>query len=329
MMQALARRVPAALKRLPLAVIMGGESIERDFSLRSGKHLESAYKLLGLNVFPLHYDSTLQVNLEAEGIKVCVLATHGVPGEDGKLQGYLESIGCFYSGASVAGSALAMNKCSAKTLLAAHGIKTPTWRWVDPQAPLEQTATCLAVELGFPLVLKPTFGGSSIGIRLVHDLIELRTALEELSMQHHHLFAEAYIAGREFTVSILEDHKGRAYPLPIMELEPKNLFYDYESKWSGTSMDYRVPATLEPFLEKKILEQTTLIHRVLMQRDHSRSDFILGKDGELYYLETNSIPGLTENSDLPAQASAAGMTFEEVALSILMGPYRRYGHVDR
>ena len=327
-MKALQKRVPELLRYQPIAVIMGGDSLEHDFSLRSGKHIESALKQLGLNTTALQYDEQLQGLLDSLKINLCVLATHGVPGEDGKLQGYLESIGRHYSGASVAGSALAMNKLVAKTMLQSHGIKTPKFMWIDPQRSLETTAASIAKTLGFPVVLKPTFGGSSIGVRLVKDLIELRTSLEDLSGQYHHLFAEKFIEGRELTVSVLEDFKGRAYTLPIMELESANLFYDYESKWSGQSMNFVVPAKLEESLESALKEKTKLIHQVLMQRDHSRSDFILGEDGEIYYLETNSIPGLTENSDLPAQAKASGMTFEEVVLSILMGPYRRAGYAS-
>jgi D-alanine-D-alanine ligase len=323
MMEALLKRIPEDLKSMPIAVIMGGESIEKDFSLRSGKNIEKALVCLGLKAIPLQYDSSLQSALEKNDIQICLLATHGVPGEDGKLQGYLDHIGLCYSGASVAGSALAMNKLASKSLLKSAGYQTPSFRWINPKGPSEKTAHELATELKFPMVLKPTFGGSSIGIRLVHDLIELRTSLEELSDQYDDLFAETFVSGREFTVSVLEDSKGRAYALPVMELRSANLFYDYEAKWSGQSMDCLVPARLEESLQKQLTEQALEIHQRLMQRDHSRSDFMLSESGELNYLETNSIPGLTENSDLPAQARAAGLTFEEVVLSILMGPYRR------
>lgn len=326
MMEALLKRIPDQLKDLPIAVIMGGESVEKDFSLRSGRNIEQALKRLGLKVIPLQYNTSLKESLDAHGIQVCVLATHGVPGEDGKLQGYLEHLGLSYSGASVAGSALAMNKLASKSLMQSIGIQTPPYQWINPNDPIEKTASQLATKLKFPLVLKPTFGGSSIGIRLVQDLIELRTALTELSDQYDDLFAETFISGREFTVSVLEDLKGLPYNLPIMELRSANLFYDYEAKWSGQSMDCHVPAEIDEELSSRLSAQALLIHQLLKQRDHSRSDFMLSHTGELYYLETNSIPGLTENSDLPAQARAAGMTFEEVVLSILMGPYRRLVH---
>lgn len=326
MMDALLKRMPNSLRELPVAVIMGGHSIERDFSLRSGRHIVSALENLGMEVHALEYDKNLKHELDLKNITLCLLATHGVPGEDGKLQGYLESIDRYYSGASVAGSALAMNKIAAKAILKSHNIKTPNWLWLDRDAPLEDLASATAHKIGFPLVIKPTFGGSSIGVRLVKDLIELRTALAELFSEHHHLFVEEYIEGRELTVSTLEDPKGRPFTLPIMELQSKNLFYDFESKWSGGAMEFKVPAEIEEGLAQGISEVAIKIHKVLMQRDHSRSDFILNNKNELYYLETNSIPGLTENSDLPAQAKAAGMTFEEVVISVLMGPYRRLTH---
>ena len=328
MMEALLKRIPDDLMSMPIGVIMGGESIEKDFSLRSGKNIAAALQRMKLKVIPLQYNASLQTELEKHQVKLCLLATHGVPGEDGELQGYLSHAGVYYSGASIAGSAMAMNKLAAKSLLKSMGFKTPDYRWINPEDPMEKTAHDLAVELKFPLVLKPTFGGSSIGIRLVKDLIELRTALSDLSGQYHDLFAEVFITGREFTVSVLEDKNARSYTLPVMELRSANLFYDYEAKWSGQSMDCRVPADIDSALQKMLIHQALLIHQLLKQRDHSRSDFIESESGELYYLETNSIPGLTENSDLPAQARAAGMTFEEVVLSILMGPYRRFKHAQ-
>lgn len=329
MMEALLKRIPEKLKSMPIAVIMGGESIEKDFSLRSGENIFKALQRLGLNAIALQYDTSLQEELGKYKVEICLLATHGVPGEDGKLQGYLDHIGIFYSGAAVAGSAVAMNKLASKSLLRSIGIETPGYCWINPREPLEKTAVDLAKELKFPMVLKPTYGGSSIGIRLVNDLIELRTALTELCGQYEDLFAEVFVSGREFTVSVLEDMNGLAYTLPVMELRSANLFYDFEAKWSGQSMDCQVPANVEVQFQEKITNQALQIHYLLKQRDHSRSDFILSDSGRLTYLETNSIPGLTENSDLPAQARSAGMTFEEVVLSILMGPYRRWSHAQR
>lgn len=324
MLEALLKRIPSDLKELPVAVIMGGESIERDFSLRSGRHIVQALEHLNLNVKALHYDEHLKDALEQDGISLCLLATHGVPGEDGKLQGYLESIGKYYSGASVAGSALSMNKIAAKSILKSQGIETPAWMVLHKNQAYEPQICASASSLGFPMVIKPTFGGSSIGVRLVQNLQELRASLGELFESHHHLFVEQYIVGKEVTVSALEDFKGRAYSLPVMELHSANLFYDYESKINGDSMSFQVPADISEEVSHRLSQLSLEIHDSLMQRDHSRSDFIISDEGQLYYLETNSIPGLTENSDLPAQAKAAGMTFEEVVISILMGPYRRW-----
>jgi D-alanine-D-alanine ligase len=324
MLEVLIRRIPKELLQTPVAVIMGGDSPEREFSLRSGLRVAKALSTLGLKVVPLEYNALLQSELEAQQCQICFLATHGVPGEDGKLQGYLESVGRYYSSASVAGCALSMNKLASKALLASCGIKTPTWMMIDPDISHEESVREMAQKLGFPLILKPVFGGSSIGVRLVNDILECHTALENLAKDHYHLFAEQYIKGRELTVSILEDSKARPFALPVMELEPKSLFYDYECKLNSGKKDFIVPAELSEAQNQKIVQTSLDIHRILMLRDISRSDFILDQQGELYVLETNAIPGLTENSDLPAQAKAYGMSFEEVALSILMGPWRRY-----
>ena len=324
MLEVLIRRIPPELLQTPIAVIMGGTSQEREFSYRSGLRVEKALKTLGFKVYPLEYDASLQSQLEQHQLQLCFLATHGVPGEDGKLQGYLESVGRHYSSASVSGCALSMNKLASKALMASSGIRTPDWMSINPELALEDSVRMMAQRLGFPLILKPVFGGSSIGVRLVNDILECRTALENLFKEHYHLFAEQYIKGRELTVSILEDSKARPFALPVMELEPKSLFYDYECKLNSGKKDFTVPALLSDEQYSKIIQQSLEIHRLLMLRDVSRSDFILSEQGELFVLETNAIPGLTENSDLPAQAKAFGMSFEEVVLSVLMGPWRRY-----
>jgi D-alanine-D-alanine ligase len=326
LLEAILKRIPKELSQTNIGLISGGPSQERDFSIRSGQRVQRALLKLGLKVFSFEYSDQLQHQLQQENIQLCYLATHGVPGEDGKLQGFLESIGCYYSGPSVAGSALSMNKMASKSLLQSEGVLTPKWMRIDPHCPSEETVRTLSQRLGYPLIIKPIFGGSSIGVRLVNDRSECRTALDALSSEHHHLFAETYIEGRECVVSYLEDSSSRPYSLPIMEVESKNLFYDYDSKLNGGKKDFVVPLELPKAQEQKLLSWGKMAHEQLMLRDASRSDFILAKNGDIYYLETNSIPGMTENSDLPAQAKAAGLLFEELVLSILMGPWRRLRH---
>ena len=323
MLEPLIKRIPPFLLASPLAVVMGGPSPEREFSFRSGKRVEMALSQLGFSVTALEYDPQLQQNLERNNISLCFLATHGVPGEDGKLQGYLESLGYHYTGARVAGCALAINKLAAKSVLAHSGITTPPYAEIDRSLPLEEIVLKLSQHPRFPLVVKPVFGGSSIGIRLVHTASELRTTLEKLLPEHHHLFAEQYIPGREFSVSVLEDSRAKAYCLPVLEVSPKNLFYDYESKIQPGKIDFLVPAPLEDSQRQQLCHLALNAHRSLFLRDFSRSDFIMNTQGEIHYLETNAIPGLTETSDLPAQAKAAGITFEEVIFSILHGAFRR------
>jgi D-alanine-D-alanine ligase len=160
-------------------------------------------------------------------------------------------------------------------------------------------------------------------VRLCQNVTELRSSLELLLKDHDELFAEKYIEGRELTVSVLEDTRLKPYCLPILELTPKNLFYDFESKWEDGKIDFLVPAELEPSVQMSILNASIKIHKTLKQRDVSRSDFILDKNNQLYYLETNSVPGYTQLSDLPAQARAHGMSFEEVVLSILLTTLQR------
>lgn len=323
MLEVLMKRVPSVLLETPMAVVMGGSSMEREFSLRSGRRVLNVLQDLGFKVQPLEADERLQGSLQEMGAKLCFMCTHGVPGEDGKIQGYLESTGCYYTGPSVAGCALSMNKIAAKALLSSEGIKTPPWMRVERHLPVEESVRQLSERLSYPMVLKPVFGGSSIGVRLVNDRSECRTVLDELLLKYHHVMAEQYVVGREIVVSVLEDSRGVPYVLPHMEVELQSLFYDYESKLELGKRDFVVPAPLDSSIEQQLESMSKKIYEVLMQRDMSRSDFIYGEDGELYYLETNAIPGLTHNSDLPAQARAMGISFEELVLSILLGAHRR------
>jgi D-alanine-D-alanine ligase len=322
-LEAVLKRIPPEFQQRSIAVIMGGPSAEREFSLRSGLRVLEALEGLGLKPIGLEADDSLPRRLDQEDIEICFLATHGGGGEDGQLQGFLERTGRDFTGARVAGSSLAMNKIASKALAKTFGLSTPKWELINPSDSTESIARKSADRLGFPLVIKPIFGGSSINVRLVQNLMEFRTTFEELRPLECHLMAEAFVEGREFTVSVLEDGQAKAFPLPIMELDPQALFYDYDTKWNAELKDFSVPAELDK-KDTLALETAGLqLHSGLYQRDLSRSDFIIDKEGQLFYLETNSLPGLTHNSDLPAQAQASGMTFEEVVVSVLMGPVRR------
>lgn len=278
---------------------------------------------LGIKALGLEADDTLPQKLDQEGVEICFLATHGGGGEDGQLQGFLEKTGRDFTGARVSGSALAMSKVASKSMVRAEGLLTPDWKMIDTSSSTESIARECSSSLGFPMVIKPIFGGSSINVRLVQNLMEFRTTLEELRELENHLMAESFIQGREFTVSILEDGSAKPYALPIMELEPQSLFYDYDTKLNAELKDFSVPADIEETVKKELEKISLKLHLILHQRDLSRSDFILDEGGRLHYLETNSLPGLTHNSDLPAQASASGLTFEEVVVSVLTGPLRR------
>ncbi len=324
MMEVLRRRIPARLGEKMVAVLMGGASLEREFSFRSGNRVVSALSSLGWTPQVLELQEGWRERLVAMDMPLCFLATHGCPGEDGRLQANLEESGLSFTCATVEGCAIAMNKWASKAVVASLGIQTPAWKVVDRQLSLEDTAKDLAKELGFPLVLKPVFGGSSVGVRMVRDLMECRTALETLPEVLGPLMAEVCVVGREVTVSVLEDDRGVPFVLPIMELEPRDLFYDTEMKLDKNKKDFVVPADLPESIEHRLKEWTLMVHRRMMMRDCSRSDFMIDDHGQVFYLETNAIPGLTENSDLPAQACAGGLAFEELVLMILKGAWRRF-----
>lgn len=323
MFEAIIKRLPEPLKCLNIAVIMGGPSPECNVSIMSGRRVMSALNNLGLKPLALEFDNHLVKKLLENKIDLVFLATHGAPGEDGSLQGLLDTLEIPYTGAGVAGSACALNKVASKTILAHEGMTTPKFHLIDKNASREDSVRELTAELGFPMVIKPVDGGSSLGVRLVKTIVELRTSLELLLPEYPQLFAEQYIDGRELTASVIEDSNGKATTLPILELEPRHLFYDYECKVEEGKTDFIIPAQLDIDIRSKIDHWSKRIHELLNLRDFSRSDFILDETGTLYYLETNSIPGLTHLSDLPAQAKAAGMVFEELVSSIIMRAYSR------
>lgn len=324
MLDILLQRVPGWIKKKHIAIIMGGPSQERENSLRSGEQVRKALKNLQCQHTTFDFTPDIFEDLKRKNIDLVFLATHGVPGEDGSIQGGLDAIGIPYTGAGVQGSVMTINKLVSKSYLNQFGIETAPWVPINKQNPIEITVQQCSIQLGFPCVIKPVLGGSSIGVRLCKNKMELRTSLEHLYPIHRELFAEKYIEGREVSVSVLEDSRSLPFCLPILELGNRTLFYDKESKREDGSVDFLVPAKLPQELAERCYQITKNIHHYLLLRDFSRSDFIIQEDQKIVYLESNSIPGMTNLSDLPAQAKAQGMVFEEVVLNVLMSLMRRH-----
>jgi D-alanine-D-alanine ligase len=296
----------AAMKRLKIAVLMGGTSEEREVSLHSGTAVVNALTATGAKVVPVDVretDFALPTDLD-----VAFIALHGTFGEDGTVQQMLEDAGVAYTGSGPEASACAFDKIAAKARFEAAGISTPAYEIFDR----DHCNLARLARLGFPLVVKPARQGSSVGVSVVYEEVDLEEACQIAWHHDHHLLAEQFIAGRELTVGIFD---GRA--LPVIEVCPKHDFFTYEAKYTKGQTDYLVPAPLERSLETRTRALAQRAHDCLGCRDFSRVDLILADDGRLFVLEVNTIPGFTETSLLPKAAQAAGIEFQDLCVRLV------------
>jgi D-alanine-D-alanine ligase len=298
-----------------IAVLMGGLSSEREVSIRSGENVYNALVNLGFKVTKMDVDANIARKLIKDNIDVAVIMLHGKYGEDGVIQGVLELLGIPYTGCDVLTSAIGMNKIITKELLKAKGIPVADYVVLDPSNPDKSFNDILS--LGLPVVLKPVDEGSSVGVEIIREEDQLKGKLRNYLRRHPNSFAEKAIIGTEITIGVIGDQKNITI-LPIMELRPKKEFYDYEAKYTKGMTDFVIPAEISKEQEEKVIEYTKIAFKTLNCRGVVRFDAIISKDDGLpYFLEVNTIPGMTETSDIPAMAKAAGMSFEEVVLKLL------------
>ena len=237
------------------------------------------------------------------------LGLHGMDGEDGRIQAALDLLGVPYTGAGHLASAVAMDKAVSKQILDACGIPTPKWRLLsyglDEAEPLAQT-------LPMPCVIKTIGGGSSLGVYLPEDRTELKRALEEVLRYGAKVLAEERIYGRELTVAVLGDRW-----LPAVETVPAGKEFDYVAKYQAGAAVETCPADVPPAVMQAAGELALRTHRALGLEVYSRTDMILDKDGNLWVLEANSLPGMTPNSFVPKEAAAVGMSYNQLCVEIV------------
>jgi len=302
------------MKRLKIAVLMGGPSAEREVSLRSGTAVANALVATGANVLPIDIkDGAFTIPTDVD---VAFVALHGTFGEDGTLQQMLENSGVTYTGSGPQASARAFDKIAAKQEFLAAGIPTPKYEVVDRMHVDSHRLT----QLDFPLVVKPARQGSSVGISIVHEEAEMDGACQIAWEYGDQLLAEEYIPGRELTVGIFD---GRA--LPVVEIKPKHGFFTYDAKYTKGQTDYLVPAPLDPATESRAKLLALSAHDRLGCRDFSRVDLILSETGELFVLEVNTIPGFTETSLVPKAAREAGIEFTDLCARLVQMALARRG----
>ena len=295
------------MSRLRLALIAGGVSGEREVSLNGAKGVEKALDPGKYEV--IRYDPATdlpRIAADAPNIDVAFILLHGIHGEDGTMQGFLELLGIPYQGAGVLGSAMAMDKNLAKIMYRLHGLPVANWEMAsrddvtDPGRLLET--------LQLPLVIKPVRQGSSIGMSIVREKETLPAALE-LAFEHdNEVMVEEFITGREITVGVIGNKELSALPLVEVIPDAKYEFFDYEAKYQPGATKEVCPAEVSEDITQKAQEYGLIAHKALQLRGYSRTDMIV-TGNDICILETNTIPGMTPTSLLPQAAAQFGLNF--------------------
>ncbi len=298
-----------------IGVLMGGLSTEREVSLRSGENIYNALVKSGFKAIKLDVDANISRRLIKENVDIAYIALHGKYGEDGCIQGLLEILGIPYTGSGVLASAIGMNKIATKKVFKASGIPVPEHIMLDPNEP-DETYKRIVEKIGLPVVLKPVSEGSSVGVVIVREEERLKNIIRNYLREYPNSYAEKYIKGKELTVGILGGEDDIEV-LPIMELRPKKEFYDYEAKYTKGLTEFVIPAEIPEDIYLKVQELSVEAFRAVGCYGVARIDLMLDEKGNPYFLEVNTIPGMTETSDVPAMAKVAGITFEELVLKIL------------
>lgn len=296
------------MKNLKVGVLMGGLSSEKTVSLATGEAVVAALTERGYDVQPVFVDRDVDLVLRQSNIDIAFIALHGRYGEDGCIQGLLETMGIPYTGSDVLASALAMHKVKAKELFRLHNLPTP------PYYVMARDADILAAhgDFGYPAVVKPVSEGSSVGVEIVSDPDELIEACERAFCFDTALLIERHVAGIEVSVAVLEDRA-----LGAVEISPAEGFYDYGAKYSSAQTRYHIPPRLSPERYRGILAQALMAHRALGCSGATRVDLMVSDTGNEYLLEVNTVPGMTDHSLVPMAARVAGIEFDDLVLHIL------------
>lgn len=291
-----------------VAVLLGGLSSEREISLMSGQAVLEALLRQGVDAFALDVDEHIAKRLLSEKIDRVFNVLHGPGGEDGLIQGLLESLRLPYTGSGIAASALTIDKIQTKLIWKALGFPTLDFIKLDSGISPERVVE----RLGFPLAIKPVYQGSTLGISKVHDIPQFEQACLHASRFDSHIIAEPWIEGKELTVGILGNR-----PLPVIHIESPSGFYDYEAKYFSDETLYHCPSGLEPLFEKKVQELCYKAYEVLGCRHWGRVDLMMDHNEQLWLLEVNTIPGMTTHSLVPKAAMQIGIDFDELVMQIL------------
>ena len=296
-----------------VAVLMGGKSAEREVSLMSGNGVLKALCAKGVDAHPFDPGERDLAELKHEGFARCFIALHGRGGEDGTVQGTLETMGVAYTGSGVLGSAIAMDKWRTKLVWIGSGLPTPRYRILAPN----DDWGAVAKELGLPLIVKPANEGSTLGLTKVADAAQLPAAYELAARKYHDTaLAESFINGPEYTTSILGEQA-----LPLIRIEAPQGNYDYHHKYFSDDTKYLCPCGLPAEKEKELQALCLRAFRALGCSGWGRVDLMLDAAGKPWLLEVNTSPGMTSHSLVPMAARATGLSYEDLCLRILEGAH--------
>ena len=290
---------------LKVGVLMGGPSEERDVSLSTGIAVINACQNIGYDSTKIAFDEDYKSCLEKMKKQDIIFnALHGGIGENGKIQAWMDNNQIKYTGSDSFSSALCMNKAKSKYIALDKGVNTAKWQLII------QKDETISIEM--PFVIKPNEQGSTFGLSIVHNKKEILPAIEKAFQYGEEVLIEKYIQGRELTIPIIGKES-----FPILEIKPSHKLYDYECKYTLGMSEYICPAKLEKNLRDRIENDTELLFESFGCNVYSRADFILDHNGTPFFLEMNTLPGMTSTSLVPKSASAKGMSFEELIKKII------------
>ena len=307
--QAASRKAAAAKDFGKVAVLLGGDSVERDISLISGKAVLGALQRRGVDAHPFDPRDRALQELVGDGFDRAWIALHGPGGEDGLMQGALEWLGVPYTGSGVLASALTMDKLKTKRVVVGAGLEAPPYFVLGGPDDLPRALA----EVGLPMMVKPASQGSSLGMAKVKTAAELPPAYAAARAVDPIVFAERFVQGEEYTVGILQDRA-----LPSIRIKPATEFYDYQAKYFRNDTQYHCPSGLDAATEAELGATALATFRVTDCHGWGRVDFMRdAATGKFYFIEINTTPGMTDHSLVPMAARQAGIDFEELVWRVL------------
>ena len=297
-----------------VAVLAGGGSAEREISLKSGAAVLAALRSRGVNADC--FDPREQALSALGEFDRAFIALHGRGGEDGVIQGALEVMGIPYTGTGVLGSALGMDKRRSKLIWRSLGLPTPAFLRLDSEAALDR----VGAELGYPVMVKPSHEGSSLGMTRVDGSAELLDAWRKACHYDREVFAERWISGQEYTISLLAEQA-----LPAIRIEPASTFYDFDAKYRAAETRLHCPCGLSAPAEAALAQLAVAAFDAVSGSGWGRVDLMRDTEGAFWLLEVNTVPGMTDHSLVPSAARVAGFDMDELVWRILLTSWRSRG----